>query len=408
VSTTVFGATILGAFVAIIAIERRPGHADTAITKIPDGARIAVTALTGNVLVGTAALGQADIHGAGIVVIAIQIAVPLANAIGTDVSGGAGVLVVTPLLVGSKIASDSWYASIIRTQITVVADHEGTGLAIASTAFVPLGADISVITRDGIVVVITTNHRNTEIISTGIVIATIRLSHPNTIPSAADIPQRTRVTVITGGIALGMRAPHQRQTSIQSTWIRVVAAHDLSTHTIAIAAGIPQRTQIGIVTRSRIGLVKATLVGITEIVGTDVSVIAVLIPGGLTGSVYATFTCCAGITVITSAGFRIVHATQVAVATIDGAGIAVITTSHRRTHTLSLDTKISNSTRVPIITRPLIEGKLAPGFTITEVISTWIAVVAGHRGAHTLAATAMIRDGARITVVTSALIEEFV
>lgn len=88
VETALVAAAILRTGVAVVAVLRLARLALSLNTHVVKGARVTIATGPGSRLVRASSLGQADVHGAGIAVVAVEAATPLANAIGASVIDG--------------------------------------------------------------------------------------------------------------------------------------------------------------------------------------------------------------------------------------------------------------------------------------------------------------------------------
>jgi hypothetical protein len=138
-------AGILGARVGVITIDCFAGDADTRLAGIIARTRVTITAGTSDRGVKTPFGRGATIHSAGVVVGARQVGLSGAESIGTTVSQGTGVIVVTgPLSRGMDTANVSLTA-ILGARVEVITGGQGTGHASTATADIRERAEVAVI-----------------------------------------------------------------------------------------------------------------------------------------------------------------------------------------------------------------------------------------------------------------------
>jgi len=144
------GAEVVGTRVGIVTIHSRTGQALAAKTNISGSAGVAVVTRKLVVLVTAAAVGKADVVGARIVVIASQHPGPQALASGTLIVGGATVAIVAGERVGFVNAPRFRVATIISAYVAVVTTEQIRSRTIAFGASVSGGTSIAIIAGKGV------------------------------------------------------------------------------------------------------------------------------------------------------------------------------------------------------------------------------------------------------------------
>lgn len=115
-------AGIVGAIVGVIAIERHTSHAVTTDAGIHSGADAQIIARGSVIDMSTTRSGITGVIGAGIAVVAIQCRTARASAVGAKVVGRAGIAIAARSRVVDKKATGRRNTAVIGTKISVIAD----------------------------------------------------------------------------------------------------------------------------------------------------------------------------------------------------------------------------------------------------------------------------------------------
>ncbi len=145
-------ATIRGAIDAIITVDGGPGLAEAVLAQAGPGTGVVVIA-TGAIgrLVIAAIHGAAQVRGAGIVIVATASDTDAGSLVIADIVGGAGIgIIAGPIGIGGVCAATTLFdgqgdALIHRAGVVVVALHRGARYAGAFMALVTVGTAVAII-----------------------------------------------------------------------------------------------------------------------------------------------------------------------------------------------------------------------------------------------------------------------
>ena len=136
---------LVSAWVAIVAGQSGAARASAIDTAVIHRAGIPVIAGSLDGLVGAASLGQADILGAGVVVITRQVAYASAVAFHAAIAGRTRVFIITVVGVRREYTSEFTVAAIICAWIPVITGRLVTRGASTLGANIPLRATIAIV-----------------------------------------------------------------------------------------------------------------------------------------------------------------------------------------------------------------------------------------------------------------------
>jgi len=165
------------------------------------------------------------------------------------------------------------------------------------------------------------------------------------------------------------------------------------------------RAETVVAARSRIRFVQAPIYRIAEVVGADVSVVAIQEIRGLTTTIRTRLADGTGVAVVTTASSWRVDAPYRRIAAIFGTRVAVVAGANRGSGTLPVIAEVGDSTRIAVVARPLIQGELATRFAVAQIVSAGVSVIAHDHRSNTFAATAMVCYRTGIPVVACALVQ---
>jgi hypothetical protein len=266
---------VIRADIVIVAIGGSTTDALTLLAEVIDGTRVAV--VTGDIgcLMLAAPLGQADVLGTWITVIALETALAQTGARDADISRSTAVEVVAWGRVEFVATSSRLVAAIIRAGIAVVAVNQAHAGASAITALVSGGAGVAIVTGLRIGCVHAPQGRVTAVRGTDIAIVTIGPAAPLAQTGGTQVGNGASIPVITDGGIGHADTPLGRVTGFVGADIAVVAGQSCRTHALTVITNVTGRAGITIVTRKGIELGKAARLRVTQVGGTRVAIIAV-------------------------------------------------------------------------------------------------------------------------------------
>ncbi len=147
---------------------------------------------------------------------------------------------------------------------------------------------------------------------------------------------------------------------------------------------------------------------VAEVIGAHLSIVTIEEPGRFACTLDTAFTGGAGVVIVATASLRRMDTAQIRVTGIGGAWVAIVTAADVGSPTFSVDTEIGDGARVAVVARSLVQGELTPRFTIADIVSAGIAIVAFNSCPDTFTTAAVVGHSARVGVVTGALVEGFI
>jgi len=216
-------ARIVGAFVAVIAVERHLSDTDASLTTVQGGAHVRVVARIRVAEVDTAIERMAHVVGAFVAVVAVHRLGSKAESAVACVARRARVVVVAIRLVGRMLAAFDRVAYVVRAEVAVIAVERSSRLASAVKTVVAQSADVA---------------------------------------------------VRAGRAVRGMNAPLLGVARIGCAYVFVVAALQLRSLALAVHARISQRARVFVVARVTVGRMLTETHVVARIIGAGVAVVA--------------------------------------------------------------------------------------------------------------------------------------
>jgi hypothetical protein len=248
--TTPAGAAVVGAWVLIVTDGGRALDARAILALISHGTGVSIVTWTRRGLMGAAAVWEAAVEGAGILIVARQRALALAGAALAEVSCGALVAVVTQWGVGSEATAELWVAGVIGAEVSIVAGQDSrAGSAGPVHADVSDGTHVAVVARVDVWDPQASGFHFTDVGRTGVcVVALQTLAQAR--PLGAYVVGRAGVFVVArslGGLEL---AALVGSTQVGRAGVSVVTSEGRLTRlTGALCAGIAPGTHIAVITQ---------------------------------------------------------------------------------------------------------------------------------------------------------------
>jgi len=253
---------IVGAQVAVVAIQVAAALTRALLAHISRRARIAVAARIGVVCVRTSKGRVTSIIGADIPVVAVERGAALALPVQTVVPGSAGIAVVAQSAVGTVLAADFRIARIVRTWIAIPAIRDVHEYALSAHTMVTDGARILVVALSLVVVMDAPDLGIARVISADVAVVAVESrsriagSIPTQIPGRADIAVVARILVV------GVDATFPRIAEIVGAWIAVVAVDRSFAGATPLLAALPNRAFVAVVADlALVGRLKRALAG---------------------------------------------------------------------------------------------------------------------------------------------------
>ena len=272
-------AAIGGASIAIIAVEGRTADAGAGGAGVAGGAGIAVVTRGAVVGIDTTGLRVAAIIGANVAVVAVGRRAADALATGADIEGGASIGVVAFHRVVDELATDPGDAGIIGAQVVIVAGQCFTAKTGSSGALVVDGTDFTVIARGGIECVNAPGLRVAGVGGTDVIVITVRWCTADALSAGTNVARGALVAVFAGCDIGVVNAANLGVTRIISAGIPVVAIEGTGGATDAAVTNIPGGANIAVVALLGVVVVDTAGFGSAGVVGTDVTIIAIELPG---------------------------------------------------------------------------------------------------------------------------------
>jgi hypothetical protein len=295
-------------------------------------------------------------------------------------------------------------AKIIGTRVVIVTVLRGTRNTssfvtniVRSTGIVIIARSMVVGVRTGPGITIAT------IVSTHVVIIA-RFSYTrNAYAFTAHIVHSTGIIVATGAVVERVYTRAIIITSIVGTLVFIVAVLERTRNATSLTTSVRRSTSIAVITRSFVVDVYArAIIIITRIIGTLVSIVAVLRGTTYTRSFITSITRSTGITVRARSGIVGVHAYSRFVTIVVGTCISVVTFRYSATDARSFVTSITRSTSILVIASGMVVGVQAgTSMAITAIVCTRVAIITRFWSTrNTDSGTADIASRAGITIRT--------
>ena len=298
-TSTLVVAQVISAGIAVVAVECEPGLAHPVLAEIVEGAWIAVSTRDINVLVLASAVGQTEVFGARVVIVAIYAARAYALAITALVICGARVEVVTVGQIGVVVAPQRRVAEVIGADVAIVATQCLTRNTTAGNASIAVGALVPIIAGIGVVIVRTTGQWNADVVGARVVVVAVLGGSAHAVAARALVQERAGVLIIAGLGVVRVQASLERAANIVGAEVGVVAIEGLPGKALPLQAEVIRSAHVAVITGGRIELVGTPLLRQAGIPGAGVAVIAVNRRGTLAGTIETGFTVSALVAVFT-------------------------------------------------------------------------------------------------------------
>lgn len=224
----------------------------------------------------TALLAITAIIGAHVFIVTIQrLCAGGACPLGTEVPHRAQVTIITRFGIELVVAALLEIAQVVSTRILVIAVDGTDALALPHLAMVALGAGIAIITTTGHRAVEAPDLSITQVLGTDIVVVTGDGLTGLAGSAYAQVFAGTGVPVRAGCIGGRMLAPGQGIAHVFGTRIVVVTVEGAATLTLAVDAAIGQSAGVLVVARAFNRFVLAALQGVAGIQGAWVTIVAI-------------------------------------------------------------------------------------------------------------------------------------
>lgn len=280
-------AIIVGAQVAVIAVDLFAAQTGSGQTGFSRGTRVAVVAWQGVVFVGAADCGVAPVGGAKVAVIAVQEYRSRAPAIKALVSFGAWILVVAGGVIWRMSTKAGLIARVVGAWIAVVTVNRWPGDAFPVSTLIVHGAGVAVIAGNGVVLVGTPSVRLTEVVGAWIAVTTIELPRSGASTVLALVIRGAGVAVVARGRVRSVNATRGWFAGIIGAGVGIATGQGCSRGTIAICAHIAHGTGVTVIAGSLVVFVLASRVRVAEIGSAWVVVFAIDRHSCQTGTVSA-------------------------------------------------------------------------------------------------------------------------
>jgi len=274
-------ARIVSTAVAVIARDLWATYALACLALVAERARVPVVARPGPDLVSASGHRLAEVHRAGVAVIAVRCARSDARTADARVGHRAWVTVVARCSAVRVLAAKQWVAAISSTAVSVGAVEWRPGLAV---------------------------------------------------PRGTLIANCTEVRVIAWSVAGRMLAPQLTVAPVAGARVVVVAIHPRSRPALAACTGVPLGTRVPVVTVSGHGIMSASLGFVAGVLGALIAVVTLDGHAGFAGSCFAVVSERARIVVVARARSGRELAAGLSVANVLGARIPIVARD-RRSHT---------------------------------------------------------------------------
>jgi hypothetical protein len=177
-----------------------------------------------------------------------------------------------------------------------------------------------------------------------------------------------------------VNTPQRRLAVVEGADFAIITIERPLALAYALRTSIRRGASVAIIARYIVKRMRASSRPFTGIIGTFISIIAAQAPlTALARPILTRITHCTGISVITKGNVRVVLTAIVDVATIVGAGIAIIAIRQDLGLAQAIYTAISSGTGVSIITLRPVGSKRTSGCNIARIIGTRIAIFTAHR-----------------------------
>lgn len=269
---TLQAAGIRGAGVPIVTVLEAARGAGAIEAAISLGAGVAVITCTGDRLMPAARVQVADIPGAGISVIAGQLALAKANPLAADISGGAGGVVVAGRIIERVAAPLSRDTPIISAGVSIITRQLAQALANTQGAGVDRGTWILIITGQAVVVVAATASRLTGIRRAGISVITVEHPCSLTGPVPTPVVQSAGITIIAGAYVGDVDTTEPGIAGIIGAWILIITYSRLASAQ-PVSTDVSEGAPVVVITESFVARIQTPATGITDVQGAGIGII---------------------------------------------------------------------------------------------------------------------------------------
>jgi len=273
-TTSIRGAAIPCAGITVIAIWSGVALTSPLLTLVDQSALVTVVAGSGIIQMLAPFLGRAVIGGAAIAIITIEGSQGLARAVHAHVPVSAGIAVIARGLLrcGETLAL---FAGILRTGVAIITNHGRSGETETILTGVIERAGISVRAATLNILVGASTIQQTEVLGAGIIIITLQRARSHADSINTMIVHGAGVTIVAKGVICGRVASKHGVTEIVSTDVGIVAILGGARDALTLLTAIENSADTAILTGDLIIRVLAPLSGVATLIRADIAIVAV-------------------------------------------------------------------------------------------------------------------------------------
>jgi len=354
-------AAVVCADIAIHTFEITSAHADSGLAYVVNRTLIPVVANALDWRVLTAKAGMARVEGTHVVIIAIKPRATHAGRTRTLVVLRARVSVVARGSVGRIDTPHAGFAGIVGAHVAVIAGIRNKPcLTSPVLARIPQRTDVTVVAGSTVVGVNTTQQGRTTVVSARILVVAHDGLGSFARARRAAIILGAEVTVVALGLIGNVLAPILLIAGVVGAEISIVTVHTARGNARSQVAVIASGTNVAVITGCVVEVVDTAQRRVTRIAGAHIGIVTSLKIRELALPIFAMVPQCAQVAVVASLVGRCVQTHSVQPARISGAGIAIVTGSHRTGLARPARALVVECARVPVITRIRVVHVLAP------------------------------------------------
>ena len=272
---------------------------------------------------------MALVIGAAVAVAAVQRRPWLACPAAAGVGRRADVAVAATSRVGGKNAACVAVALVVCARVAVVAGHGPAGGTDADAAHIAGRAGVAVVAGQRVVRVDAAGLRVAAVIRAQIPIAACLGSARLAAALGAGVDQRASVAVGAGSAVGDREAPLERVAAVVCAGVAIIADHQRAALACATLAGIVLAADAAVLARLGVVRRRAASVGVAAVVGARVAVVADLGGARLANSGLAGVRCGARVAVVALGVVVLEDAARLGRAAVVCAGVAVVADEHR-------------------------------------------------------------------------------
>jgi len=307
---------IVGAEVAVVTGQLvGSGQTLAPLAVIPHRAHVVVAAVALVGLMHAPCVAIARIVGAPVAVVAVERRSALADTLGALLTHRAGIFVITGSRVEGVETAGEGIATVRSAHQAVVAVEDSGKEALPVCTVVTGGAFVPIVAAAPSRHVHAPQRGLTGILGAGVGIVALGLILPtHALTLDAVVTLGADITVVALGLGRGMEATRLGMTGILGALVGIVAVHGNAAHTFALGAGLPHGTEVAVITGNRVLGVETTADRIATIGGAQVAVVTVEAPGEDTVPAVAVISNCTETAVVACPRLRHVETAGLAVA----------------------------------------------------------------------------------------------